>query len=279
MEDWVETAKKLPCGKSVRVKCCQSDLSRIISHTPDGYSTVCFRCGLDKRGFVPHGQRTVSEMIRHRKEYSNMVQQRGKIVLPPDFTDDIPPIGMQWLLKGGVNSTMIEHYGIGWSDSLGRVVIPVWSTDDDDEPVLVASQARAVYPKQAPKYLNMKAAGYTSVMFWADPETLFSDPVAEDWVVLTEDVLSTIRVGRVQDAGATMGTYLSHHNAAAIMEFYNNVIIWYDGDKAGKKGAAKARDTLLLQGANVRVLTTEHDPKKYSNEDIRQYLTDVIHQR
>lgn len=249
----------------MRVKCCSKDKSRVITHSAEGYATVCFRCGLSQRRFVPHGVRTIQETLRHRRELDYYTNQRGKLSLPDDFTRDIPSFGRAWLLKGGVNSFLTEHYGIGWSEKLCRVVIPVWGIDRLD-----AVQARAVLEDQKPKYLNKEGHSGNS-LFWSDDAVMLSEPIG-DWCVLTEDILSTIRVGRIQPAVASLGTSINARVVARIMQFHKRVLIWYDDDAAGRRGAIKARKALELQGAEVRTIRTEFDPKTYNNEEIEKII-------
>lgn len=270
MKDWVKTAMKLPCGRSVRVKCCNKDLSRVITHSSEGYSTVCFRCGLSGREFVPHGVRTIADQLRHKRELEAYLDTHGDVSLPDDFTGDIPDIGRAWLLKGGVSTFLSTHYHIGWSAKMHRVVIPVYDVQGN----LVAVQARAVEKYQKPKYRNK--IGVSTSLFWSDSAVSLQEPVGE-WCVLTEDILSTLRVGRLQHAVASLGTSISHRTAARILKHHRQIIIWYDGDAAGVKGAAKARKVLELQGAEVIVIRTEEDPKSYNNEQITNIIQEAIH--
>lgn len=263
MKEWEKTARKLPCGKSVRVRCCSKDLSRLISHTEHGYSTVCFRCGLHLKQFTPHGVRSISEVLQHKRELEKYIAQAGRVELPEDYTTDIPSVGRAWMLKAGVTSDVTDYYEIGWSDKLGRVVIPII----DDEGEVAGVQSRAVYAEQKPKYLNKTGKEYSSVLFWSDDEIMLMDPLP-DWVVLTEDILSAIRVGRIQSAVSSLGTSINHHTVASILELHERVLVWYDGDAAGKRGASNARKKFALQGADVRVISTPKDPKAYSNEEI-----------
>lgn len=194
------------------------------------------------------------------------MEEAGDLALPEDFQYSMPDVGYAWLLKGGVNQFLIEHYGIGWSDAMHRVVIPVFS-----EASLSAVQARAVLPGQKPKYLNK--TGFGTSLFWSDDAVMLQEPIG-DWGVLTEDILSTIRVGRIQHAVASLGTSLNHRNASRILQRHPSMLVWYDGDDAGIRGAAKARKTLELQGAEVRGIKTSRDPKSYSNEDIAKIIKD-----
>lgn len=191
------------------------------------------------------------------------MEARGKLELPFDFDLDIPDYGRVWLLKGGVGSSIISHYGIGWSESMNRVVLPVY---EDGE--LTAVQSRSVWDAMKPKYLNKK--GSTNSMFWSDPDVQLKR--CTDELVITEDILSTIRVGRLNDCVSTLGTSLSDRMAAQLLTLYNKFAIWYDGDEAGVRGARKARKALQIQGGVCRIVNTAKDPKEYNNEEIEDIL-------
>lgn len=268
MEEWEKIARSLPCGRSVRIKCCRADRSQVISHTEHGYSSYCFRCGGDSRKFKAHGVRSLSELINHRKELDAYIAERGTITLPNDFTRDIPQVGLLWFLKYGVSSDVARHYGFGWSESMGRVVIPVY----DEVGRLCTTQSRAVYPGQKPKYMNKKSGDMTAVAFHSDDALLLGDPIQEG-IVITEDILSAVRVGRLMPALSTLGTHLSDKLAVRVLKaLTGRVFIWYDGDEAGVRGARKAYKTLKLQGANPIIIKTEKDPKEYNNDEIREII-------
>ena len=171
------------------------------------------------------------------------------------------------MLKGGVGTFLVEHYRIGWSDKMNRVVIPIWNELHE----LEAVQSRAVYPDQKPKYLNKAGRRNHTALFWSDDEVMIDEPRG-DWVVLTEDILSTVRVGRLQPAVASLGTSVNHRAASYIIAAHPSVLIWYDPDPAGLAGAAKARKVFELQGADVRIVRADKDPKMYSNEDIKRII-------
>lgn len=267
MEEWEKIARNLPCGRSVRVVCCKKDRSRVISHSEQGYGAYCFRCGYKK--WKPHGVRSVAEMLRHRRELDEYLEERGSLSLPDDFTLDIPKEGLQWILKAGVGSDIAKAYRFGWSESMSRVVLPVFENEQ-----LQAVQCRAVLAGQKPKYVN-KTGQSKCALFHSDDKHLLNDPIP-DTVVLTEDILSAVRVGRIQHSAASLGTSLSDKAAARLLLEYKNFIIWYDGDEAGVKGSRKVKKVLDMQGGNTYFVRTKYDPKDFNNEEIKRILNDLL---
>lgn len=203
-------------------------------------------------------------MIKHRKELNEYMEEQGELELPSDFDLDIPDYGRVWLLKGGVGAHLVKKYNIGWSEKMNRVVLPVF-----EEGTLTAVQSRSVWDAQQPKYLNKK--GSSSALFWAKDSVRLER--VTDSLVITEDILSTIRVGRLNDCVSTLGTILSDRTATKLLERYNEFLIWYDGDEAGLRGARKGKKALEMQGGKVHLIKTDKDPKEYNNDEIKNIIS------
>lgn len=258
-DDWIDIAKGLPQGGSIRTSCSEScgvDKSQIVNHTNKGYSRHCFRCG--GSDFKGYGLRSI-ELIRRHKQDRELVEKTG-VKLPKDFTLDIPSRAAVWLYKYGISAELAKSYGIGYSEYFDRVVLPVY-TDNE----LVAVQQRAVHPDHKPKYLNPRGPKVDHALFW-------STAVETDYVVVTEDILSAIKVGKVATSVSTLGTVLNAFRASQIASKTHHVVMWYDNDPAGKAGTKKAIQELGLVGVNVSVIYTDDDPKACSLDFIRQQL-------
>ncbi len=271
MKEWEKTARKLPYGRTERIRCCKNDRSQVISHSDKGYSTYCFRCGEDSREFRPHGERSLAELVQHRREldaYTTNSYNNG-IELPTDFEllqNSTPREARVWLLKSGVSIEFARSYGFGYSESLARLVMPVRDTAGR----LTAVQSRAIYPNQTPKYWNT-VGGDRNPIFMSDDAKMLDNPLAGR--VITEDILSTMRVGRLIKSLSTLGTSLSDKGAVrASMGKGEHIYIWYDGDEAGVRGAHKVNKTLKLMGLNPIVIETDKDPKEYNNGEIKEII-------
>lgn len=87
-----------------------------------------------------------------------------------------------------------------------------------------------------------------------------------DTVVLVEDIISAIKVGRQFTAIPMLGSMPS----GAILNHlqgFKNVIVWNDLDKA-KESLKTARNLSERLGTRVRVIIKPLDPKEYSDLDI-----------
>lgn len=185
--------------------------------------------------------------------------------LPRDFTTDIPTHRAIWLLKASIGFDVAGRYGIGYSPKLDRVIIPIMDSGE-----LVAFTARAVdtQPKYIARYKYGSSAVFTSL---PDVRGLFD-------LVVMEDQLSTIRVGRYNLSRSLLGTSADGETAMALLkgiEDPHSIALWLDGDKAGKKGRDAVARRLGLLGLNVTKITTPKDPKLYTNREIQEILADA----
>jgi hypothetical protein len=263
---WSEIAKALPYGKSTRVVCCGKDASALVSHGRKGFSKYCFRCGEDGKEFIPHEGRQLAEILRMRDARFEAAQE---VALPSDFTQELPSPAVVWLARGGVTPDLARAYGVGYSKSLHRVILPTY----DEKGQLQYMQARALETWQKPKYLNKRGTGVRGVVSWSKPELMLPSASPVPGIcVLTEDALSMFRVGRLQYSASLLGTTLTTERAVALMSAFQTFIVWLDGDKAGMAGQRYAMKFLRLHGASVSHVRTERDPKSYSNEEIMEVL-------
>lgn len=261
-EDYLEAAQALPLGRDKRIGhwCGEGQVLKI-EHSAKGYHAYCFRCG--DRGFTAKVRQTLSQ-FDFMQQQAAQEQLALTMELPNDFTTEIPTSHAVWLYRAGISIATGKQCGFGYSESLGRVVLPVY----DSNGVLVYLQARATnFPAQQPKYLNLAGANKGAVCYTRRPD----NDLLPDTVVLTEDILSCTRIGEVQFAKSLLGTKLSDGQAMSISES-PNVIWWLDGDKAGISGSTNGSRKLQFLVDNQRIIRTPNDPKAYSSRQIRHIL-------
>ncbi len=129
--------------------------------------------------------------------------------------------------------------------------------------------------------------GYTLRRFnWEGPKYLFdissSDGPALHWppatrlggtVVLTEDILSAIKVSRHANAIATLGTSPSVTVLAWLIRSYSDFVIFYDDDNLiVKKQQRVLRNTLANMGTCRIITGVGKDPKECSNAELQELL-------
>lgn len=88
--------------------------------------------------------------------------------------------------------------------------------------------------------------------------------------VVTEDILSAIRVGRVAHAVAILGTEMTSEKVAALIKAANGreIIIWTDSDLAGRKGLRLFARRLSLLAIPWKPLRSTLDPKCFTDAQI-----------
>jgi DNA primase len=239
----------------------------MVSNEERGYRAYCFRCG--PRGFVAHGDFSIDQLRRRREEFALL--QEAHVRLPKDFTTEIPPNEAVWLYRAGVSTEIARHYGFGFSVSLKRVVLPVYS-----DGALVGFTARSTVGAK-PKYIERMVSA--NAVFIADPAT--SLPPTDDWpegsgpdVVFVEDILSAVRVGRIaKRCMALLGTSANAEQLCGAGLSNGTVHVWLDPDRPGRVAAHKLERTLALQGYKTKRIRTDKDPKYYSNREIRRLLS------
>jgi hypothetical protein len=259
---WTTIAKDIPLGNKVRIKCpadCGEGETFSINHAVKNYWGNCYRCGYSPVEFK--GQQTLAELKRIRELNDEAAEMVLQIKLPQDFTNEIPRHARIWLFKGGITEETWRKYGIGYSERLDRVVLPVYDTKGN----LEWYQCRALHEGQIPKYLQ-PSRDRSCIMFHAKPETATNNRRA----IVVEDILSAIRVGKNINTYSLLGTKITTEQASVLSK-YDNVTTWMDPDKAGKDGAYKIRKTLGLV-TDVSNILTSVDPKKLSNKEIIKCL-------
>jgi len=261
MGTWSDEALALRCGSKTRIQHCKDDKSMLISHDMKAVSAHCFRCGF--HGFVPHGVQRIAELVRRAQEFQEAIAYGRELRLPYDYTLDVPSHAMTWYLQYGISAELAQMYGIGYTPSLDRVVMPVYQDGG-----LQAVQMRAVQDGVKPKYMNPSLVPLQDVLFESEDGQC-------SWGVVTEDILSAIKVGQVLSSVSTMGTKMSDRRAFLISEKYKNAIVWYDNDPAGWIGARRAVQQLELLGVNTYRLCTTKDPKAYTKTEIRKLIKSI----
>ena len=117
-----------------------------------------------------------------------------------------------------------------------------------------------------PKYLNT-----SDTPVFKKSENLFSLNNAKNSgsreLILCEGYMDVIAVNQAgfHNAVATLGTALTHEQAALMKRYADEVIICYDADEAGQKATARAIPLLRGAGLNIRVLTVPDgkDPDEF----------------
>jgi len=235
------------------------DTCLVVTKTNSGWAYYCHRCKL--KGFKPvHGlpPSKVAALFRaQQRKQSTLVRQ---VQLPKDFTTEIPPEGLVWLYRVGITDYEISFFGIGWSKSYGRVILPVYQGRK-----LIYWQGRYVGKDESmEKYVNQKQVGREDTYFRNEPR------VTSGRIVMVEDILSAIKVGRVSNCIGLLYAYVPDALVVKLRERYDEIVIWLDPDKS--LYTLRVLKRLRAFGLPVRRVYSPKDPKYYNEEEIESFL-------
>lgn len=219
--------------------------------------TYCFGCRVHTRtNFTPSKSKA-------RKEQSHVRE------FPADYSVDIPPEGLQWLLKYHLSPVDISKHRIGWSQNgfpirQGAIqysplmIFPIY----DPNGTLLMWQARYFgKEKLLPKYWTVGAKDILHILGKGTSS-----------ICLVEDVLSSIRVSKHVDSMPLFGSTISTELLVRLYKLgYTDLIIWLDKDK-GNYAKDRAVSAKVLF-PTTRAIITELDPKEYTHEQIRQQFS------
>lgn len=257
-EGWLPEAEALRVGERDRVDHdCGPGRTMIVSNEVKGYRAWCFRCG---EGGFKAKQPTLSDMVELRRREAEDTALRYDPSLPTPMVQDPrewPAAARLWLYRAGLHDRRIMELGFYFHPTTQRVVLPVV-----EDGRVTYWQARAVMPGQAPKYINPRV----------DREAVLPRYGEGSMVVLTEDILSAVRVGEVTEAWSLMGTAMKAPVLARLSMEDRPVAVWLDPDSAGREGAAKVLRSLRSLGLRCFNVVSTKDPKLLSKQEILECL-------
>lgn len=135
--------------------------------------------------------------------------------------------------------------------------------------------------EEMPKYLNSSDSElfHKGRVFYGLNETA-KHIRASDQAIVVEgytDFLSLYQAG-IQNVVATLGTALTADHAKLLRRYTQNIVVMFDGDRAGQTAAERSLPTLLAAGLFPRglILPSEYDPDEFVSEFGPQKLRDLI---
>lgn len=258
--EWLHLAEQLERGgKAIHPHTCGDGNKLLVENADAGFKAWCYRCSIG--GFKSHPQPSLSERIaalRDQRSADIAVESDPRPPMPANFDPSTWPLEPRvWLYKSGLSNATIKANGFYWCERIKRVVLPVLNGSK-----LVYWQARGFDPDR-PKYLNPKI----------DKPVYKSGPLGTGPIVLTEDILSAVKVGQIAEAWARLGTGpLSDALLTELASTGRPVAVWLDPDEAGIKGRIRIGKQLRALGVSVRIIHAEQDPKYYSLDKIKELL-------
>jgi len=240
-------------------------MAQILSQGPcpycashDAYTTYvdggyhCFSCGAHQ-GENPY------------KTIKQKLNMRGTVILEiPPLPEDVVELpsntkAHDWVKSYGITDAEIVTNEFLWSEEKSLLIYPV----SDPAVGLLMWQARYFGDKpRHPKYLTRGLKDSVIHIIGADKK----GPL-----VLTEDLLSAIKVGRQQAAMPLWGSALSREMAQRLSIVHKDIRLWLDYDKREEAIKISLRHCLFL---DIVPIITKLDPKCYDDDEITEYLKD-----
>lgn len=175
----------------------------------------------------------------------------------------------RWLSSYGITPKECELYKIKYTNNfwvwsartnkrinMGPRVVFQYGDEESD------LEARSLRPNDKIKYITV---GNKTNLFRTFDKS-------QATMVITEDILSAIKVGRQCPAVALRGTACNQRQKEVILELCTNeIIIWLDSDEAGQVAAEKLT-SLFEMDRKVSWVVSPRDPKYYTNRIIKELL-------
>lgn len=298
-KDFVPYAPDTP-GDQVNIHHCRSGKHNdrlYIRRTEDnGIVAYCHHCGCSG-SYIQHGiQQGKVRRKRRSTATSKGGQHDGVLRLPSDFTTDTKEWNIHaktWVKRYGIHDNELESNNVGYSERLGAVVFPVFGKEGTLDcyqyrPIVrEVGESRAAgdkphteraYPKYITRFREDAVRGvsvFISLPNWVDNAGSTESPAN---VVVTEDVLSAIKVSRVpKNVGvAILGSSLKEQQAVKIAKLAPNVTIFFDNDnRQVQENQDKAKKLIEpLVCGKVRIIEADKDPKDHSISELESILND-----
>lgn len=268
VKDLADRYKNLAANKTERINhdttyCSGESNSLSISRKDDGTLVMyCHRCG--KLGVASENFRRVAAIKRSDNHSGESCYQYGESICIPSQSNQQfsqwPVQARHWYRKHGITDSEVKAYGLHFNEKSRRIIIPIYQDGE-----LISYQSRKIFDDDPyPKYLTVTKN--KSKSFWkkCDKEEIKD-------VVLVEDVLSGIKVGRNNNVVALTGVNLSDYLMNYLSKF-DRFFIWLDDDKPEVKlKQVQLKNRLGLWG-EVYIIKTDNDPKTYTDEEISNEL-------
>lgn len=227
-------------------------------------------------GFVTHGNNKLAE------EHTSIDRLLPRIYAEAQTT--LPPCTEDWLSRYGITGAESIRAGIRWYGKREQTLLPFY----DREGTLCCLQAKNHNAQRArkAKYFNYgeKSEHYTvygrrqtqtanaggTRIPTNDGKEVCGRERELRQLVLCEDALSSIKVGRISPSHPLLGTHIARDKLKTLTASYKSLVVWLDSDKW--REAREIADAGKLLGLSTRAILTPDDPKCYTTEQIQEIL-------
>lgn len=275
-DGWVNT----PCPF------CSGNIGNHLGFNLDGNYFFCWRCG-GKNTAQAISELTgitltnAKELIKkYGGEDTDYIPKQKKVSLSPfAFPSMIGPLEhrhRKYLIKRGFKPEDLEEEwelkGSGPISKLDdskynhRIIAPIYWNGE-----IVSFQGRDITDKNPPKY---KACPKARELI-EHQTILYKHPYYKSKTgIAVEGIADVWRIGR--PAFATFGIEYTQQQVFAILENYDNVLIWFDPERQAQVKAKQLKSDLIAGGVNVSLYKSEKDPGDTSQQEINNILSKLL---
>lgn len=262
---WLSQARSLEEGQHKRVgHVCGEGACMVVEHTADGWRAYCHRCA--DNGFVPHERESLEQKMQRlarARAVDEQARQNPALPQPMNREPNTWPLPARvWFYKAGLTNEDISILGAYWNEYMQRVVIPVRVAGR-----VVFWQARNPFTDGRPKYISPSVDRQDIVAAFGDGPCL----------VLTEDILSAYKVGKVTEAWSLLGVKVPDKILARLVKQGKPIKVWLDPDwnapgRPGQVAASKIRKVLASVGIASDNILSRADPKMLCLQEIHDAI-------
>ena len=210
-------------------------------------SAYCFGCGYTEKS---------SKSLYLMEDNSN---PPSKLVLPDDCCTQYTEEMIRWCSKYGITVPELLKNNVFCSPGWNQLIFTFY-TDEG----LVLWQGRN-FDEQLKKKRKYYTQGDVQKTF-----PIYYSGTTERTLVLVEDCISAMKIARYYDAMPCLSSDLSRNKLANLRHFYDNIVVWLDGNMYNKaQGLSKAAQML---GFGSSAIWTALDPKEYDDNEILETI-------
>lgn len=247
-------------GKHVETNlpCPDCGSSDALTRYPDG--SYCFSC-----------KKVTSTKLELNQVFNPAMETVSTIPpLPTDTTKSIGWDAMKWLRQYGITDNEIQRNDICWSSVRRWLIFPFYG--DDHDITVIAWEAR-----------NFGHIGPKTYFFGDKSDFIhivsYEKLAQEDTIVIVEDIISAIKVGRVYPCLCLFGSHMDRISLSRVKKMIAgtnkmHLTFWLDQDKLGD--ALKFANMANFLEFDTAVINTVADPKTYDATRIRAEVTNAL---
>ena len=233
----------------------------------------CFSCGYREPA-------DIGKLMSHIDDTSP-IEIKGSN-LPDDISYIIPKEPYRWLKQYGIMEWEIKQHRFCWSEIRQLLIFPVFGDNSKDvvfwqgryfgnqytEPVIIGGRTMGYEKSRKPHPKYLTSGQHSGILHVLGEEH-------KNTIILTEDLISAIKVSRVYSAMPLWGSNLASETMKRLHKYcishsFAKVGIWLDPDKNIEAVKMAMRMSQLFP--EVAVIQSALDPKDYGTDAIVQLV-------